>query len=224
MTIQSGNKTNIMNHKYNPRSRNCRMGNLLAHAVTSRLKRHEKCKTNPITKLQASSIKNRASKILQNKPNFNQRETRDERPTTKKCKTNPILPTIFHSLLQLFTSQLRTFTQKSQKKRAFCKFLTLTHLTPCTTKTYITFLPQYALHKSSLPDIRLAGKNTKQTQFKNHSEPKAKFQRLNTIDQRLTTINMQNEANLNKYERKYCSKKDLHKFPHPAMLVSTNNQ
>jgi hypothetical protein len=51
------------------------------------------------------------------------------------------------------------FPQKMQKISAFCNFLTLTHLTPYTTKTYITFHPTipFTIHESP--------KNAKQSQF-----------------------------------------------------------
>ena len=80
---------------------------------------------------------------MQNKPNLNWRET-------KICKTNPILPQFFHSFLQLFTRQLRTFAKKSQKMSAFCKYLKTTHLTPYTTKTYKNIYPstRFTAHQS----------------------------------------------------------------------------
>ncbi len=72
------------------------------------------------------------SLFMQNKPNL------PPNTPTKNAKDTNFTP-IFHSLLQLFNHRRRTFTHKSQKIPAFCKFLTLTHLTPYTTKTYITF-------------------------------------------------------------------------------------
>ena len=41
-------------------------------------------------------------------------------------------------------------SQKLQKMRAFCNFWTLTHLTPSTTKTYITFSHQSTNHPSRI--------------------------------------------------------------------------
>ncbi len=65
---------------------------------------------------------------MQNEPNFN--------PTI-------ILNFGIHPTgANLFTRIIRTLPQKTQKIRTFCKFWTLTHLTPCTTKTYITFHPR----------------------------------------------------------------------------------
>ncbi len=53
--------------------------------------------------------------------------------------------------LQLVTRQRRNFTHKLQKMRDFCTFLTLTHLTPYTTKTYIKFyLPKAVLPGNTL--------------------------------------------------------------------------
>jgi hypothetical protein len=63
--------------------------------------------------------------FIQNEPNFNH--------------TFSNILTRIMRLLQLFIRLMRTFTQKLKKMRNFCKLLKLTHLTPCTTKTYITF-------------------------------------------------------------------------------------
>ncbi len=66
------------------------------------------------------------------------------------------------------TNFINTYLPKAKKSKkipAFCKFLTLTHLTPYTTKTYITFLPQYTLIERNLPAVFLAQKNAKRTQF-----------------------------------------------------------
>ncbi len=94
-------------------------------------------------------------------------------------KTNPILrPTQrpntqtlkillqFHILLCNYSSaQGALLLIKCKKKAAFCNFLTLTHLTPCTTKTYINISPQNTLQERNLPAVFLAGKNAKRTQF-----------------------------------------------------------
>ncbi len=83
------------------------------------------------------------------------------------------------------------FSKKIQKKHAFCNFWTLTYLTQCTTKTYIKFYlpkavsPQNTLQERNLPAVFLAEKYAKRTQSENYPEPKAKSQRLNTIDYRL---------------------------------------
>ncbi len=99
--------------------------------------------------------------FMQNKPNFNHRHTQyDIRNTrlfmqnepnftpnapTKHAKDTNFTP-IYHPLLQLSSRQMRTFDQKCKKIRVFCKYLTLTHLTPRTTKTYINILPQNTSH------------------------------------------------------------------------------
>ncbi len=102
--------------------------------------------------------------FMQNEPNFT------TNAPTKHEKYANFTPT-FHSLLHLLTNITRTFTQKSKKMREFCHFLTLTHLTPYTTKTYIKFYlpkavsPQNTLQERNLPAVFLAEKNAKQTQF-----------------------------------------------------------
>jgi hypothetical protein len=64
------------------------------------------------------------SRNMQNKPNYNRKSTTENRKS-----------------LQLFIRQMRSFPKKLQKMRSFCKFLKLTHLTPCKTKTYKAFSP-----------------------------------------------------------------------------------
>ena len=118
------------------------MSNLLALAVTSRLTRHEKCKTNPITKLQASRIENRSSKILQNEPNYN---TPNRKPVLSKVEW------IENRISQIY-SPINPFAH-----------------------SHIHFFMQ--------------------------NEPNFN-QRLVTIHQRLTTINMQNKPNSNTPNRK----------------------
>jgi hypothetical protein len=102
-----------MNHKYEQRTSSSRMGNLLAHAVSTQydIRNTKICKTNPICRIHRGEL----------------------------CKTKPIFPPIFQSLLQLYTRKMRTFHHNLQKMRAFCKFLKLTYLTPYTTKAYKTF-------------------------------------------------------------------------------------
>jgi hypothetical protein len=65
------------------------------------------------------------SRFMQNEPNFT-----PNAPTKHANAAN--FTQNFHSLLQLFTRQMRTFPQKSRKIRTFCNFWILTHLTPCT--------------------------------------------------------------------------------------------
>jgi hypothetical protein len=69
-------------------------------------------------------------------------------PSSFLFKTNPILyPTILLNLgiyplrADLFTRIRRLFLNNCKKMRTLCNFLTLTHLTTCTTKTYINILP-----------------------------------------------------------------------------------
>ena len=69
-----------MNTIFIPKSRDTQINHqsICSHFLTER----KICKTNPIS-LQT------VTKNMQNKPNFNQTETRDERPTTKKMQNKP---------------------------------------------------------------------------------------------------------------------------------------
>ena len=78
------------------------------------------------------NLKTRATINMKNKPN-----STHNAPTKNANRAN--FTPISYSLLKIFTRLRQTFTQKLQKNRPFCNFLTLTHLTPCTTKTYINF-------------------------------------------------------------------------------------
>ena len=112
---------------------NCDTNN--TQSVPNELLEYENIQNKPNLKLQLSSIKNRASRILQNEPNFT-----TNAPTKHANAAN--ITQISYSLLQLCTRQLRTFAQKKQKIRNFCKYLKTTHLTPCKTKTYINISHQ----------------------------------------------------------------------------------
>jgi hypothetical protein len=68
------------------------------------------------------------SRFMKNEPNLNISAT----------KIYLDLASWLRCLLQLFTSPRLTFAHKLKKMRAFCKFLKITYLTTCTTKTYIT--------------------------------------------------------------------------------------
>jgi hypothetical protein len=81
--------------------------------------------------------------FMQNKPNFKPRSTIKMKKQTQfsyqRHRRNTQTVQIYPQLLQLFTRLRRTFAQKMQKMRAFCKFLKLTHLRLYTTNTYKTF-------------------------------------------------------------------------------------
>ena len=90
----------------------------------------------------AAQLNNQSSIItnqLKGEPNFTPNATTKH---ANRANFNPIS----HSILQLFTQLRSTTPQKLQKIPAFCNFLTLTHLTPCTTKTYINITPQNTGH------------------------------------------------------------------------------
>ncbi len=163
---------------------------MLTSPNESRATGHDSCKTNPIyppsihTPIYSSTLPliysgiypprsqtryGGADPFMQNEPNL-------KLPAIKNMKNKPNLnisatkiPLFLASwllcLLQFFTRQMQNFTKKSKKIPAFCKFLTLTHLTPYTTKTYTTILPQNTLKERNLPTVFLAGKYAKQTQF-----------------------------------------------------------
>jgi hypothetical protein len=74
---------------------------------------------------------------------------------------------VIRKSLTIHYAQNANFSKKIQKKHAFCKLLTLTHLTPYTTKTYITFrqgirFPALSKIEGTLQKIR---KYAKRTQF-----------------------------------------------------------
>jgi hypothetical protein len=73
--------------------------------------------------------------FMQNEPNFK---------TRKPNKQENGVVFYYH----LFQKNHQLFKKKSKKiqKNALCKFQTLTHLTPCTKKTYITFSTQNTGH------------------------------------------------------------------------------
>ncbi len=97
---------------------------------------------------------------MQNEPNFPTTPSLIH-PFTQEC--NPGVPGLIHLFIQNKSNSnrnstienpksLRNFPKKTPtfqkkykniQKYAFCKFQTLTHLTPYTTKTYITFSPKY---------------------------------------------------------------------------------
>ena len=137
--------------------------------------------------------------------------------TLKNEKTNPILPLIFHSLLQLFTRQLWTFPQKTQKMNAFCNFLKQTYLTPCTTKTYINI----PIHSSTHLPIHKIMQNKANFESTHSSTTSPDGSRATSHESRLK---MQNKPNLHKSSHKCLCNTDLQKYLHPALLVSTNNQ
>jgi hypothetical protein len=145
---------------------------------------------------------------MQNKPNLQNDKPRNTTYAIRYTRENepnftPNAPTkhakdtnfthLFHSLLQLFTRQMRTFAniylpkaEKLKKMHNFCNFVILTHLTPCTTKTYKTFHPALrstghkrrvtikmrnepnssSTSERSLPAVFVAGKYAKRTQFR----------------------------------------------------------
>jgi hypothetical protein len=127
--------------------------------------------------------------------NFNHRATRDKRRMNMQNEPNSNRDLAIENCksLQLFTRQMRTFTQKCKKTRNFCKLLKLTHLTQCTTKTYKTVYPR----------IRGNGYERKTT-VKMQNKPNFKLtlnpmwftgnQRA-TRGERQATINMQNKLN-----------------------------
>ncbi len=136
-----------------------------------------------------------------NKPNFT--------PNAQTKHTNAAnITQISHSLLQLCTRQLRTFAQKTQKIRNFCKYLKTTHLTPYISKTYINISHQNThllinpfthllrnLSAKVADPLRWGGpiypNYAKQTQFKSES------------DERRVTFNMQNKPNFNRQATQY---------------------
>ena len=89
------------------------------------------------------------SRFIQNEPNFTHNASWPTSPNGSRVTIHPkrtqFYPQFFILFLQLFTRQMPTFPKKSQKMRIFCNSVTLTYLTPCTTKTYITFCPQIPL-------------------------------------------------------------------------------
>jgi hypothetical protein len=100
---------------------------------------------------------------IQNKPNseaYAEPKAKSEFiPIHRERAGKPNLQTLmylrYRKSLQLVTRRRRTFTHKLQKMRAFCKFLTLTHLTPYTTKTYIKFyLPKAVLPQNTVHGLR----------------------------------------------------------------------
>ena len=99
-----------------------------------------------------------------NKSNLNHRHTQyDIRNTRLFMQNEPNLKTympqgiengvvFYYHFLQISTRLRRILLKKiknNQKKRAFCNLWTLTHLTPCTAKTYKTISPQitFTLHE-----------------------------------------------------------------------------
>ena len=136
--------------------------------------------------------------ILQNEPNLQNLHASRHRKNTQKAQ-------ILHPLLQIFTRLRR---QKLIKIRAFCKYLTLAHLTPCTTKTYIKFYltkavsPQNTLHTSRAPRYKKM-KNKPNFQPTTYAireyakQTQSTFNRRDTRDKRQEMKNgkMQNEPN-----------------------------
>ena len=70
-------------------------------------------------------------------------------------KNEPNLTPNFSSTLPPIYSftrrKARTFAQKTKQMRDFCNFQTQTHLTPCTTKAYITFHPKIPFTRGVYP-------------------------------------------------------------------------
>ncbi len=93
--------------------------------------------THPTYANLAKRVTGHESRFIQNEPNLNPKA-----PT--KNEKNANLTQIVHALLQIFTRQMHTFPIIYTPKAAFRKFLKLTHLTQCTTRTYITFSPRLA--------------------------------------------------------------------------------
>ena len=146
------------------------------------------------------------TKNMQNEPNFN-----PNAPT--KNANNANFTQIFHSLLKLSNRLRRLFLNNCKKMRNFCTFLTLTHLTTCTTKTYITFCPKMPFGRQATNPERREKKNEKRTQFQlARDERQAEFTR------RLCGgKNMQNEHNSNtriEAKRRSASGGLIHTFTH----------
>ena len=71
-------------------------------------------------------------KKMQNEPNFKNLHPLRHRPNTQTAQISPQACTIIYPPKAAFQKNSKKLT-----KKPFCKFHTLKHLTPCTTKTYI---------------------------------------------------------------------------------------
>ena len=80
------------------------------------------------------------SRFIQNEPNFI--------PNASTKHENAANFTHIFSKKNKNFSKIIEKIQKIQKMRIFCNFLTMTHLTPCTTNTYINISPKNTYHPS----------------------------------------------------------------------------
>jgi hypothetical protein len=159
--------------------------------------------------------------FIQNEPNFI-----PNAPTKHENAAN------FTHIFSKKNTNFSKIIQKNPKisqKNAFCNFWTLTHLTPCKTKTYITFHPgirnkTYAIRNTRLfmqnkpnstnPGYKLKGP-PKATQLNNQSsiinnQWKGEPNSPSRIEYQESCIEkMQNEPNLRNNKRKCCNDKVL---------------
>ncbi len=124
-------------------------------------------KANPISRIPRDEK-------MKNEPNFT------PKPPTKHANGanfSPNFPSEIHKKCELLLKkhkEMRTFPIIYPPKAALCNFLTLTHLTTCTTMTYITFSLSNTLQERNLPAVFVAGKYAKRTQFTKHQESRIK--------------------------------------------------
>jgi hypothetical protein len=126
------------------------------------------------------------SRPWRGEPNYN---TENRKSTTENRGSAELAEV---KSLHICTRQMRTFNQKCKKIRAFCKFLKLTHLTPYTTKTYITFSPPKYGSRVTRDESRLMQNKPNFKHSAHGSRPTLNGSRATGHESR---INMQNKPN-----------------------------
>ena len=120
-----------------------------------------------------SSIENRESRIenMQNKPNSTNAAYKLKGPPkvaqlnyqssiiNYQWKDEPNFTPNFSSTQEFTRRKTHAFTKKCKKMRAIRTFLTLTHLTLCTTKTYINFFTEIPFTLKDIRDSFIAFQN-----------------------------------------------------------------